>query len=156
MPVTHNGIQSHVKLLSRHRGWHSTYGARLLEKPEVEFLSSRRQPQPFLRNFSTSHNRREVKNVAILGGGITGLAAAHYITEEFPNSKVTIFERQPRLGGWLRSSEVDVGNGKVIFESGPRSLRLKGPNGLLLLQLVCLLLCNYIPTSKPKTEDSMR
>lgn len=81
-------------------------------------------------------DRDEVKHVAILGGGITGLTTAHYITEEFPQAKVTIFEGQQRLGGWLRSKEVDVGDGNVIFESGPRSLRIPGANGLLMLQLV--------------------
>ncbi|KAL9052813.1 MAG: hypothetical protein Q9162_005176 [Coniocarpon cinnabarinum] len=87
-----------------------------------------------VRNYASAP--QDVKHVAILGGGITGLSAAHFITEEYPRAKVTILESQPRVGGWLRSTEVDTDNGIVTFESGPRSLRLQGANGALLLRLV--------------------
>ncbi|KAL9088222.1 MAG: hypothetical protein Q9159_003205 [Coniocarpon cinnabarinum] len=86
-----------------------------------------------VRNYASAP--QDVKHVAILGGGITGLSAAHFITEEYPRAKVTILESQPRVGGWLRSTEVDTDNGIVTFESGPRSLRLQGANGALLLRL---------------------
>jgi oxygen-dependent protoporphyrinogen oxidase len=75
---------------------------------------------------------------AILGGGITGLSAAHYLTKFLPDAKVTIYESTDRLGGWLRSDPVEVEGGEVYFEQGPRSLR---PNvsgsGLAVLELVC-------------------
>lgn len=77
-----------------------------------------------------------VKDVAILGGGITGLATAHYLSEEYPDAKVTLYESKPHLGGWMNSKVVDVGDGEVIFESGPRSLRPQAPNGTLALRLV--------------------
>lgn len=88
------------------------------------------------RRYASTSAVNDVQNVAILGGGITGLAAAHYITEELPHVKVTIFESKAELGGWLRSKTVDVGDGQVIFESGPRSLRPQPPNGTLALRLV--------------------
>lgn len=87
---------------------------------------------------ASSRAAHGVKDVAILGGGITGLAAAHYIVQELPHAKVTIYESKSELGGWLRSKTVDVGDGEVIFESGPRSLRPTVPNGTLTMRLVSI------------------
>lgn len=81
----------------------------------------------------------EVKNVAIIGGGITGLAAAFYLSKFSPEVRITLFEGSSRLGGWLHSKQVDVGNGHVVFEQGPRTLRPNVPNGLVTLKLVCLI-----------------
>ena len=94
---------------------------------------------------------REVKNVAILGGGITGLASAFYLSKQLPEARITIFEGSSRLGGWLHSKRVDVGNGSVVFEQGPRSLRPKVPNGLVTLNLVGTInalpfLCSHTTT----------
>ncbi|MCJ1295524.1 oxygen-dependent protoporphyrinogen oxidase [Xylographa carneopallida] len=82
------------------------------------------------------HSAQKVEEVAILGGGITGLASAFYISEAFKDVHVTLYEASSRLGGWLRSSSVDVGNGKVVFEQGPRTLRPNVPNGLVTLDLL--------------------
>ena len=78
----------------------------------------------------------EVKDVAVIGGGITGLASAYFLSRAAPNARITLLEGGDRLGGWLHSEEVDVGNGKVLFEKGPRSLRPTRPNGILTLELV--------------------
>ncbi|KAF2232809.1 protoporphyrinogen oxidase [Viridothelium virens] len=75
-----------------------------------------------LRRYSTS----DVKDVAVLGGGITGLATAHNLVRELPNVKVSIYEASPRIGGWLLSKRVDVPGGSVVFEQGPRTLRPAG------------------------------
>ena len=83
---------------------------------------------------------REVKNVAILGGGITGLASAFYLSKQIPEARITIFEGSSRLGGWLHSKRVDVGSGNVVFEQGPRTLRPNVPNGLVTLNLVCMII----------------
>ena len=48
-----------------------------------------------------SPNRRP--KVAVIGGGITGLAAAHRLTELAPQAEVTLFESSDRLGGILRT-----------------------------------------------------
>lgn len=80
----------------------------------------------------------EVTNVAVLGGGITGLASAYYIAQQLPHSKITLFEGSSRLGGWLHSKQVSVGDGKVVFEQGPRNLRPTRPNGWVTLSLVSM------------------
>jgi oxygen-dependent protoporphyrinogen oxidase len=72
----------------------------------------------------------------VLGGGITGLASAFYLSQELPDAKITLYEGSPRLGGWLHSKHIDVGNGQVVFEQGPRTLRPKTPSGFLTLDLV--------------------
>ena len=78
----------------------------------------------------------DFKNVAIIGGGITGLASAHFLSKASPETRISLFEGGKRLGGWLHSEVVETGNGKVIFEKGPRTLRPNVPNGLLTLDLV--------------------
>lgn len=47
------------------------------------------------------------RRIAIIGGGITGLAAAHRLRELLPEALVTLFERSNRLGGILHTVERD-------------------------------------------------
>jgi oxygen-dependent protoporphyrinogen oxidase len=74
---------------------------------------------------------------AVLGGGITGLTTAYYLSKEKPHAKITLYEGSDRLGGWLNSKAVDVGDGSVVFEQGPRTLRPNTPASLVTLELVC-------------------
>ncbi|MAD85296.1 MAG: hypothetical protein CL912_20240 [Deltaproteobacteria bacterium] len=91
--------------------------------------------------FSAQHDERgrkaEAARIAVLGGGITGLATAHYFARENPNARITIYESSARLGGWLKSDSMDVDGESVLFESGPRTLRPGTPAGLVTLELVC-------------------
>ncbi|OLN87812.1 Protoporphyrinogen oxidase [Colletotrichum chlorophyti] len=71
------------------------------------------------------------KEIAIIGGGITGLTTAHYLAKWLPEtSKITIYEASNRVGGWIDTQEIEVTvNGKkhpVRFERGPRTLRGMG------------------------------
>lgn len=73
------------------------------------------------------------KHVAIVGGGLAGLTTAYYMASVVkPSTKITIYEAEPRLGGWVRTDQVpvDVGGKKGIvnFERGPRSLSALGKN----------------------------
>jgi oxygen-dependent protoporphyrinogen oxidase len=81
-------------------------------------------------------NGQPQERIAVLGGGITGLAAAHYLAREKPNASITLIEGSDRLGGWLRSTPIDVGDGQVVFESGPRTLRAGSISALGTLDLV--------------------
>ncbi len=78
-----------------------------------------------------------VKDVAVLGGGITGLATAFELSRKLPDAKITIYEAAKKLGGWMESEVVPVGDGEVIFEWGPRTLR-HTPEGGATVHLVCL------------------
>ena len=95
------------------------------------------------RKYSTQRDapRPDIPDVAVLGGGITGLSTAYYLSKSLPPStRIVLFEASPRLGGWLNSTFVDVGNGKVVFEGGPRTLRPSVPNGLVTLDMVSLII----------------
>ena len=47
------------------------------------------------------------RRVAVIGGGIAGLAAAHRVVELDPSCEVTLFEAGPRLGGVLATVHED-------------------------------------------------
>lgn len=74
---------------------------------------------------------RVPKDVAVIGGGITGLTTAHYLAKLLPEtSNITVFEAADRLGGWIDTQEVEVdvkGQKNIVrFERGPRTLRGMG------------------------------
>ena len=105
------------------------------------------QTSPCLRGFSQSvhlaqHGGQDVsqpEKIAVLGGGITGLASAHYLAREKPEALITVYEGSNRLGGWLQSKKVEVKNGSVLFEGGPRTLRCNSPAAMVTLELVSSL-----------------
>ncbi|MCI0335406.1 MAG: protoporphyrinogen oxidase [Planctomycetes bacterium] len=45
--------------------------------------------------------------IAVIGGGITGLAAAHRLHELLPRAEVALFEAGPRVGGVLDTAHLD-------------------------------------------------
>jgi len=49
----------------------------------------------------------ETRRIAVIGGGISGLAAAHRLLELAPHSQVTLFEAGSRLGGVLSTVHGD-------------------------------------------------
>ncbi|KAE8449369.1 hypothetical protein EG329_008270 [Mollisiaceae sp. DMI_Dod_QoI] len=81
-------------------------------------------------------HKQQGTRIAIIGGGITGLAAAHYITRELKNAKVIIYEAGDRLGGWLQTEFVDVANGKILLEKGPRTIRPNTEAALVTLDMI--------------------
>ncbi len=112
------------------------------------------RPTQLLRTFSSSihkgnddaDNSRDppdptVQDLAVLGGGITGLASAFFLSREMPNAKITIFEKSARLGGWVDSERIPVGNDSILFEWGPRTVRssLTAPASRAMIDLVCTL-----------------
>ena len=65
-------------------------------------------------------------DVAIVGGGISGLAAAHALTKR--GVRFTLLEAQPRFGGVIRT-ERESG---FILEAGPDALLAQKPEGVAL------------------------
>ncbi|KAJ4398228.1 oxygen-dependent protoporphyrinogen oxidase [Didymella pomorum] len=95
-------------------------------------LTSQCTRLPHLRySSSAAHPER----IAVLGGGIAGLASAFFASREFPNSKITVYEGGKDIGGWLNSKRVQVPGGDVLFEAGPRTLRNASPTAHLIQEL---------------------
>ena len=70
--------------------------------------------------------------VAVVGGGIAGLAAAYFLRGR--GAEVTVLEGSPRIGGKLATSEV----AGVAIDSGAEALLARRPEGLDLIRAVGL------------------
>ncbi len=75
---------------------------------------------------STMRKRR----VVIIGGGITGLAAAHRLQRLDASVAITVLERSARLGGRIRTERRDG----FILELGPDIFLSSKPRGIGLCQ----------------------
>lgn len=76
------------------------------------------------RTYATQSNNGDI---AVVGGGLTGLTTAYYLAKQLPSTaKITLYEGSDRLGGWIRTDRVPVDvdgvKGTVSFERGPRTL----------------------------------
>jgi oxygen-dependent protoporphyrinogen oxidase len=69
-----------------------------------------------------------VRRIVVIGGGISGLAAAHRLTELRPPSHVTLIEASSRLGGTIRTDERDG----FLLERGPDSFISEKPEAVAL------------------------
>lgn len=67
-----------------------------------------------MAHFSTS-SPRERPRVAVIGGGISGLSAAHRLGDDF---SVTVFEAEGRLGGHSSTVVVDTPVGEQPIDTG--------------------------------------
>jgi protoporphyrinogen/coproporphyrinogen III oxidase len=67
-----------------------------------------------------------MKRIHIIGGGITGLAAAHRLARETRAAAVTLIESETRLGGKILTERV----GGFVLEGGPDSFLSSKPRGL--------------------------
>ncbi|KAI5119155.1 hypothetical protein M0805_005234 [Coniferiporia weirii] len=97
-------------------------------------------------------------SIAVVGGGITGLSSAFHLSRRFPHARVTLLEKTPREGGWVRSRRVHVedANGneaQVLLEAGPRTLR---PNTGAILELINLLNLQSSLITTPKSSSAAR
>lgn len=70
--------------------------------------------------------------VTILGGGISGLSAAFFLSSRNKAANVKLFEAASRFGGWIKTEERDG----FMFEAGPRTIRPKGLAGNSTLALI--------------------
>ncbi len=85
--------------------------------------------------------------VLIVGGGITGLSAAWFIQKKHPSAKITLFEKENRLGGWVETS---AQNG-FLFEKGPRVFPIsKSPHLLKLIAELGLEILESNPLAKQR------
>jgi len=67
-------------------------------------------------------------HVLIIGGGISGLAAAHHLRELNQSTQITILEASDRLGGTIHTTHHDG----FLLERGPDSFISEKPHALAL------------------------
>ncbi|KAL4929825.1 oxygen-dependent protoporphyrinogen oxidase [Aspergillus undulatus] len=101
-------------------------------------LKHLRKPLAFSRDGSRRclHDSSKQYDVGIIGAGITGLTAAYRLTKDANCRKVTLYEKSPRVGGWIESERIKVDGGEIVFEYGPRTLRVAAPASFALLDLL--------------------
>jgi len=69
-----------------------------------------------------------MNRIVVVGGGITGLAAANRVREIDPSVKVTLLEASDRLGGTIQTNHRDG----FVLERGPDSFISEKPEALAL------------------------
>ncbi|KAG7191148.1 hypothetical protein KM043_007174 [Ampulex compressa] len=70
---------------------------------------------------------------AVLGAGMSGLSAAFYALKYPKLGNIVVLEASSRVGGWIRSHQSPSG---IIYEKGPRTVRVRGPLGKCALELI--------------------
>jgi oxygen-dependent protoporphyrinogen oxidase len=68
-------------------------------------------------------------NIAIVGGGISGLTTAFYIKQSQPDATITLYEKEPELGGKMMTHEVEG----FLFEEGSNGFLSNKPDTLDLV-----------------------
>jgi len=68
--------------------------------------------------------------IAIVGGGISGLATAFYIHQKNPEVSITLFEKDEQIGGKMKTKEVDG----FLFEEGSNGFLSNKPDTLELVK----------------------
>lgn len=66
-------------------------------------------------------------DVAIVGGGFSGLALAHHVRQRAPAARVMVFEASDRLGGKVSTDIIETEHGRFIVEAGPDSFLAAKP-----------------------------
>jgi protoporphyrinogen/coproporphyrinogen III oxidase len=82
---------------------------------------------------NTHHALRTTFDVAIIGGGISGLSTAWYLQKGDPNLSYVLLERGERWGGKIRTDSVDgYGDAPFVVEGGPDSFITQKPWAMAL------------------------
>ena len=79
---------------------------------------------------ASSPAAKPVRRVAVIGGGITGLAAAQRLVSSADDIEVVIFEASRRLGGIIRTESADG----FLMELGPDSFITNKPAAIQLCE----------------------
>ncbi|KAK1752374.1 hypothetical protein QBC47DRAFT_388267 [Echria macrotheca] len=103
-------------------------------------------------------------NIAVLGGGLTGLTTAFWLSRFLPkDAHITLYEASDRLGGWIDTAKVEVEDargrrGTVNFDSGARMVMFpkvkdRRSDHLFFWELINELRLGsellYVPSSRP-------
>ncbi|TPX42542.1 protoporphyrinogen oxidase [Synchytrium endobioticum] len=106
------------------------------------------------------------RHICILGGGVSGLSTAYYLSNLIKvssisdSTRITLLESSSRFGGWIESHKTSLpsntNNDEIILERGPRTLRPSGIAGAITLDLVHRLGLSSHISPIPKTSPASR
>ena len=99
---------------------------------------------PYPPSDVTRSKATSTSDVLIIGGGITGLAAAHYLQRHAPTLNVTIVEGASQWGGKIGTEHTK----DFIIESGPDCFLTRKPRGIALCE--SLGIANQLVGRDPK------
>ncbi|CAI8507239.1 unnamed protein product [Pichia kudriavzevii] len=83
--------------------------------------------------------------VSVIGAGISGLSFSYFLGKLRPDVKITIFEKQTRVGGYINTAQANeetikrtkLKSGRALkMEKGPRTLRGVSPGTLIIVDLL--------------------
>jgi len=94
-------------------------------------------------------SKAETAGIAVVGGGITGLAAAHHLAAA--GVPFTLYEARSGWGGVIRTERV----GGFLLEGGPDAILVQKPDGVALCRELGLGE-SLVPTSVPRTVYVLR
>lgn len=92
---------------------------------------------------------KDVVDVAIVGGGISGLSAAYELRKR--KRSVVVLEREDRPGGIIRTEHV----GEFVIDAGPDALLVQKPAAVALCNEIGLG-DRLVPTKRPRTAYVLR
>jgi len=72
-------------------------------------------------------------DVAIVGGGISGLTLAWRLSQRRPDLKVVVLEAESRTGGKILTERVEVDGDVFLVEGGPDAILTQKPDALALI-----------------------
>lgn len=79
----------------------------------------------------------KASHVVVAGAGVSGLSFGYFLGLLRPDLKVTIVERESRLGGYIRSQRTEIeGRPATVLEKGPRTLRGVSAGTLLIADIL--------------------
>jgi spermidine dehydrogenase len=82
----------------------------------------------FFETFPTSQSTGETYDLIVVGGGISGLAAAHFYRQQAgPSARILILENHDDFGGHARRNEFTLGNKTLLGYGGTYSIESPEP-----------------------------
>jgi oxygen-dependent protoporphyrinogen oxidase len=80
---------------------------------------------------SSTINQNNPRHIAIIGGGISGLATAWYLQSGIQqlgiDAQIHLYEQSTRLGGKITTHQIHHDNADFVIEAGPDSMLLSKP-----------------------------
>lgn len=122
-----------------------------------QWQSLRSRSGASLRGYATAAEPQLAQDIAVLGGGLTGLTTAYYLACFHPAAKITIYEAEDRLGGWIDTERVEIKTqeGKTATISFERGARAVSPQTALMRweDFVLYDLVRQSPPHSGRTEE---